>query len=259
MATKKKPYKHPLDEEENTTPTPEEESADTTEPEATAEPEEERVVTTAEQEAKLIEKLNKLLVITKENGATDAEAESALLKAQKLMHKYNIAMEKLGGEEKIEYGLEKMDHIIKASPRWPLSNIIAKSFACRPIQTNGYIAFLGHKMDAKAALEAFKFAWTVLKVNGQALQRERKGEGGSAQLVFNTYANGFLSGLETKLNEQTVALTIVVPTDVHEEFDRMFPNVQKGKTRMRGVADPEAYARGFKDGKSVLGQRELSA
>lgn len=234
-----------------------------TNPELNTEPEEkeeQQVLTTAEQEAKLIDKLNKLLVITTENGATEAEAESALLKAQKLMHKYNIAMEKLGGEEKIEYSLEMMDHTIKASPRWPLSSIIAKSFACRAIQTRGKIAFLGHKMDAKAAIEAFKFAWQVMKFNGEALQRERKATTGDTHGVFNTYAQGFLEGLKTKLDEQTTSLTIIVPPDVDDEFKNRFPTVVSKKSRMSvNPIDVDAYIRGVKDGKSVMGKRELTA
>lgn len=224
------------------------------------EKEEQQVLTTAEQEAKLIEKLNKLLVITTENGATEAEAESALLKAQKLMHKYNIAMEKLGGEEKIEYSLEMMDHTIKASPRWPLSSIIARSFACRAIQTRGKIAFLGHKMDAKAAIEAFKFAWQVMKTNGEALQRERKATTGDTHGVFNTYAQGFLEGLKTKLDEQTTTLTIVVPPDVDDEFKNRFPKVVSKKSSMSvNPIDVDAYIRGVKDGKDVMNKRELPA
>lgn len=224
------------------------------------EKEEQQVLTSAEQEAKLIEKLNKLLVITTENGATEAEAESALLKAQKLMHKYNIAMEKLGGEEKIEYSLEMMDHTIKASPRWPLSSIIARSFACRAIQTRGKIAFLGHKMDAKAAIEAFKFAWQVMKTNGEALQRERKATTGDTHGVFNTYAQGFLEGLKTRLDEQTTTLTIVVPPDVDDEFKNRFPTVVSKKSSMSvNPIDVDAYVRGVKDGKSVMGKRELTA
>ncbi len=224
------------------------------------EKEEQQVLTSAEQEAKLIDKLNKLLVITTENGATEAEAESALLKAQKLMHKYNIAMEKLGGEEKIEYSLEMMDHTIKAAPRWPLSSIIAKSFACRAIQTRGKIAFLGHKMDAKAAIEAFKFAWQVMKFNGEALQRERKATTGDTHGVFNTYAQGFLEGLKTKLDEQTTSLTIIVPPDVDDEFKNRFPTVVSKKSRMSvNPIDVDAYIRGVKDGKSVMGKRELTA
>lgn len=222
------------------------------------EEQEEQVTTTAEQEAKLIDKLNKLLVITTENGATEAEAEAAILKAQKLMHKYNIAMEKLGGEEAIEYGLEVMDHVIKASPRWMLSAIIARSFACRAIQTRNKMAFLGHKMDAKAALEAFKFAWTVMKTNGEALQRERKNDGGSTHGVFNTYAQGFLEGLKAKLDEQSTALIITVPEDVNEEFKRRFPAVQTKKSRMSvNPIDVDAYMKGVKDGRSVMGKREL--
>ena len=232
-------------------------------PEAQAQPEQQEqeeqvVLPTAEQEAKLIDKLNKLLVITTENGATEAEAESALLKAQKLMYKYNIAMEKLGGEEAIEYGLEVMDHVIKASPRWMLSAIIAKSFACRAIQTRGKIAFLGHKMDAKASIEAFKFAWQVMKINGEALQRERKTTTGDTHGVFNTYAQGFLEGLKTKLDEQTTALIITVPTDVNAEFDKRFPSVQHKKSRMAyNPVDVDAYLKGVKDGRSVMSKREL--
>ena len=244
---------------------PEQSAPDTrkTNPELNTEPEEkeeQQVLTTAEQEAKLIDKLNKLLVITTENGATEAEAESALLKAQKLMHKYNIAMEKLGGEEKIEYSLEMMDQTIKASPRWPLSSIIAKSFACRAIQTRGKIAFLGHKMDAKAAIEAFKFAWQVMKFNGEALQRERKATTGDTHGVFNTYAQGFLEGLKAKLDEQTTSLTIIVPPDVDDEFKNRFPTVVSKKSRMSvNPIDVDAYVRGVKDGKSVMGKRELTA
>lgn len=238
---------------------PEVESPTKDQPEEQPQPEE-QVLTTAEQEAKFIDKINKLLVITTENGATEAEAESALLKAQKLMHKYNIAMERVGGQEEIEYGFEIMDHVIKASPRWPLSAIIAKNFACRAIQTRNRIAFLGHKMSAKAALEAFKFAWQFMKNNGEALQRERKGNGETANGVFNTYAQGFLAGIKEKLDEQSVALIITVPEDVNDEFKKRFPVVQHKKSHMSvNPIDVDAYMKGVTDGRKVLSQRELSA
>jgi hypothetical protein len=253
-------------EQENMNPEPEQEqNQDTaseqgnTEAETTNEPENVKM-TPAEFREKVVGKLNKLLVITKENGATDEEAQAALLKAQKLMYKYNISMAQLGADEEIEYGLEVVPHVIGASVRWPLAAILSKNFACRAIQLNRRMAFLGHKMDAKAALAAFEYAWTYLKLHGEALQRERKGEGESTHTVFNTYAHGFLNSLQEKLNEQCVALSIVVPDDVHEEFKKRFPAVQTKKTRMASNAmDVDAYMRGLADGKSVMGKRELPA
>jgi hypothetical protein len=257
----KKNKKQELEQEQENTEQDTASEQDNNEAEATNDQQpEDTKMTPAEFREKVVGKLNKLLVITKENGATDEEAQAALLKAQKLMHKYNISMEQLGAEEEIEYGLETVPHVIGASVRWPLAAIIAKNFACRGIQCNRRMCFLGHKMDAKAALAAFEYAWNYLKLHGEALQRERKGKGESTHTVFNTYANGFLNGLQEKLNEQCVALSITVPDDVHDEFKKRFPVVQTKKTRMASNAmDVDAYMRGLADGKSAMGKRELPA
>lgn len=64
---------------------------------------------------KMAEKIQNLLNKTTANGATEEEAKSALLMAQKLMAKYNIDLAATTGNKELKCSLEQTK--VKANPR----------------------------------------------------------------------------------------------------------------------------------------------
>lgn len=222
-----------------------------------AEPEIEKELTEAEV-TKIKDKIQKLLNLAG-NNPSEEEAKAALLKAQKLMAKYNLTSVEAEGEE-IEYSLEGCD--VRAHARYnALAVVIANSFGVKCIIVNRKIHFFGRKAMAEAAMEAFKFAIHVMRVNARHLAiskgMEPKTEGWAA--FFTTYASGFVAGIKDDLDAQCKALAIVVPEDVNTEFGNRFSNTKMYKNRAGMNGDYAVYSKGYTDGKSTMNKRSLNA
>ena len=204
-------------------------------------------------------KIQHLLNKTVENGATEAEAQAALLMAQKLMAKYNIELEQQTGSKDFKCSLEETK--VKPNPRNnSLGNIIANSFAVKGIIYNGKWAFFGREANAKAAAEALKFIHKTLEAGIRRVCAEHglKSSERGAAFYYNAYALGFINGLKEAMAAQTKALCVVVPEDVNNKFNEKFPklNQYRGKG-MQYHHDQDAYAQGQRDGRSAMDRRSL--
>lgn len=208
---------------------------------------------------KIAEKIQHLLNKTVGNGATEAEAQAALLMAQKLMAKYNIELEQQTGSKDFRCSLEETK--VKPNPRNnSLGNIIANSFAVKGIIYDGKWAFFGREANAKAAAEALKFIHKTLEAGIRRVCADHglKSSERGAAFYYNAYALGFINGLKEAMAAQTKALCVVVPEDVNNKFDEKFPklNQYRGKG-MQYHHDQDAYAQGQRDGRSAMDRRSL--
>ena len=204
-------------------------------------------------------KIQHLLNKTVENGATEAEAQAALLMAQKLMAKYNIELEQQTGSKDFKCSLEETK--VKPNPRNnSLGNIIANSFAVKGIIYGGKWAFFGREANAKAAAEALKFIHKTLETGIRRVCADHglKSSERGAAFYYNAYALGFIKGLQEAMAAQTKALCVVVPEDVNNKFNEKFPklNQYRGKG-MQYHHDQDAYAQGQRDGRSAMDRRSL--
>lgn len=211
---------------------------------------------------KIADKIQHLLDKTVANGATEAEAETALLLAQKLMAKYNIEANALNQGEKVEYSFEPCKVKVNPRSKW-MSMIIASSFAVRAIISGNKICYFGHKTNVTAAKSALEFAHRVMErgltkaCRDKGLEPSQSG----ASLIYNAYAQGFITALKEALDAQTVALAVVVPEDVNKAFEEKFSNRRQGRnlTMKAGRDQYEAYRAGRKDGSQVMNSRSLEA
>lgn len=208
---------------------------------------------------RIANKIQHLLNKTVENGATEAEAQQALLLAQKLMAKYNIELEQQTGSKDFKCSLEETK--VKPNPRNnALGNIIANSFAVKGIIYGGKWAFFGREANAKAAAEALKFIHKTLEAGIRRVCAEHglKSSERGAAFYYNAYALGFINGLKEAMAAQTKALCVVVPEDVNNKFNEKFPklNQYRGKG-MQYHHDRDAYAQGQRDGRSAMDRRSL--
>jgi hypothetical protein len=204
-------------------------------------------------------KIQHLLNKTVENGATEAEAQAALLMAQKLMAKYNIELEQQTGSKDFKCSLEETK--VKPNPRNnSLGNIIANSFAVKGIIYDGKWAFFGREANAKAAAECLKFIHKTLEAGIRRVCADHglKSSERGAAFYYNAYALGFIRGLQEAMAAQTKALCVVVPEDVNNKFNEKFPklNQYRGKG-MQYHHDQDAYAQGQRDGRSAMDRRSL--
>lgn len=209
---------------------------------------------------RVLEKVRRLLALSdKTKNESEAEAEAALLKAHELMAKYDITMDE-ASEEKVAYVNEVCSSKWNMGFRKPLAVIIAQNFRCETYLrgSGGSVVFFGHATDARIAKEVFEYAYKFAMKEGNRMYNENYQTGRPTQGVFNSYVNGFLIGLKTKLGEQSTALMVVTPADVKETFENMSKEFKQSSGGMRqGDFDRDAYTQGIQDGKTVMNGRRL--
>lgn len=193
----------------------------------------------------------------KERNDSDQEAELAILKAQKLMAKYDISLEEVQEEKGPKYSEERCEHKWDYGYRVPLAQVLAKNFRCELFMRGKSIVFMGHKMDAAICRQTFEFAYNYIMKRGNQEYNRRYEMGYPTRGVFNSYARGFIIGLKKSLDEQCVALAIVTPPDVTAKFKEMSEGWKQKTTKMGEATDAETLRKGIKDGERFLQKNKL--
>lgn len=222
-------------------------------------------------EERIIEKIRKCLALAN-NNPSEEEAKAAALQAQKLLAKYNISISDVESlenvnEEIVEQAVWFKDAVKGVARAWKyqLADIVAKNFRCKHFFYGKSAAvFYGHKTDAQAAAEVFKYLFSMgdrlaNRVTYRVLRQYHK-QGQSAQVsgIYNSWVQGFMSGLREGFDKQCTALMIVVPEDVKESYaekSKSFGHMSAGM-RNTGFSN-EAYNDGFVTGKGAMAQRSI--
>lgn len=206
----------------------------------------------------IVEKIKKLLALADENkNNSDEEAKSAMLMAQKLMAKYDISVEEVEGQEEPEYSHEMCEHKWDYAYRVPLAQVLSKNFRCMNYRCGKKIVFMGHPSDAKICKATFEFAYSFIQKRGNQIYNKRYSMGYNTKGVFNSYANGFISGLKEALDTQCVALAIVTPPDVVSKFEDISKDWKRKSSKRLEVNDYESWREGHKDGKKFMDKDKL--
>ena len=210
---------------------------------------------TREDALNLVQKLFNLG--DKERNNSDQEAEAAILKAQKLMVKYDISLEEVQEEKGPEYSEEICEHKWDYGYRVPLAQVLSKNFRCELFMKGKSIVFMGHKMDAEICRQTFEFAYKFIMKRGNQEYNRRYEMGYQTRGVFNSYAQGFILGLKRSLDAQCVALAIITPPDVTAKFKEMSEGWKQKTTKMGEATDAETLRKGIKDGERFLQKNKL--
>lgn len=208
----------------------------------------------------IIAKVQKLLNLADKNrGATDAEAAQALLIAQRYMAEYDIEMADVEDMPKEEIEKVGCNHIDNLGYRCKLATVIAKNFKCKTYMQGNTVMFYGFKSDTQLAKEAFEFAYRyIYRVGNRHCEAIRR-QGYSAKGVFNSYAIGFISGIEIAFEKQCQALVVVVPQEVRDSYEDMaagWGQYRGGMSKQQTVYR-EYYNEGQRDGKEAFGKKHL--
>lgn len=218
---------------------------------------------------KIIIKVKKLLALSEDRGATDAEKEVAFLKAQEIMIENNLSMEQM---DKAEIGIKKIPitQIIENAYSqqfgkiWyknMLAHIIADNFRCELyISSNKYV-FIGFKEDIEIAMEVFLSAFWYMKHNALKLVQRSMKNYGTSKGVEKGYLYGFLIGLKEKFKEQVEkrgwGLIIVKDNSIIERKNEILKGGKTCHCRSRNTRyDSNAYEKGKKDGQQFNYQKK---
>lgn len=195
-------------------------------------------------ENKIYEKIEKLLALS--SSPNEHEAQAALLKAQELMAKYNITIQK---SCEIEYATEGIELIDTGIATIALINIIAKNFKCKPYLAGKIINFYGHCEDVPICVKAFEYAYKTLNKLSSKRYNEFRKWGYSTKGFFQNYKLAFINELKQKFEKQCTALMIVVPPDVEQNFDEFTNGYSTKKRSVSNNRNDAAVRYGINDGR----------
>lgn len=183
----------------------------------------------------VISRIRKLLALGSD-GANAKEATSAVLMAQQLIAKYGIADDEVHDGDGLDpaiCGIETEPLVTAKYWRWYLAHLIADNFRCKvyesyawevSMRTDRYIkrkkfTFYGYEQDAQAASLAFTYLYRTGNRLAGAVVRDLKRRGRSVNGAFNSYITGFLLGLRSELERQSMELMVVMPLAVREKYE----------------------------------------
>lgn len=201
-----------------------------------------------------LEKVVRMLRLARAAG-TEAEAQTALALAQKLMYAHGLEAEDVDGTnveiEPIEE--EMVDHASnRLGWREYLAAVIAENFRCAFIMSHPRSAlnavrlvFVGRAHDVAAASAAYRAA----TVSGETLAYRYVDETGRGDAAFRTYLSGFLAGLDRRLRENVTesALAIRLEDSVMERAEAL-TNAGEATSSTLPVDDAHALRSGYADG-----------
>lgn len=204
--------------------------------------------------ASVVDKIKKLLALAG-NNPSDAEAQAAYAKAQKLMVEYGVQLSEEQGEE-VECIMMECTHPSNNGYRKYLGVIIADNFRVKVFVNGGNqkVTFFGIKQDVEIAVEVFNHAYKYSRRRGAYMERKAREAGQSTKGVANSYWMGFCKGLKAILDEQCKALMIVTPEEVNNQWnEKIAPTMRKGTggVRMKGY-NSSAYSQGYEEGKEHM-------
>lgn len=187
---------------------------------------------------------------------SEHEAQSAIMKAHELMAKYGISH--VTSREEIKYVSERCRHSGNKSFRRNLAGIIAPNFKVKYYLSNMNVTFFGREEDVRIAKEVFEYAYTFACRETRRICKEMRSNYMKTNGVTNSYAIGFIRGLKEKLDSQSVALMVIVPPDVVDEYTELSKGFRTVKHTLSTTGYMgSVYKRGLEDGRTVLNGRRL--
>lgn len=217
----------------------------------------------------IISKIEKLLALAG-NNPSEAEAQAAMLKAQKLMAEHNLDMAQFKDhpQEKKEAVVEYFKGYHNTSWAISLAMVICNNFRCNLLRASGYgLVFVGLKEDVAICKAVFTFAADTLDKNMMKLRRQYRKQGLSTEGISGDYALGFIAGLKAKYREQVEknnwGLILVKDALVEQKTkDIINPNKKAhlGKGKLKASGNHELFTKGYLDGKNLgANQKAITA
>lgn len=211
-------------------------------------------------EEKIVEKIKKLLALSK--SPNENEAMAATLKAQALMAKYEIDLSQVETNEDRKI-VERIycDNGKHEMKKWKygLATIVANNFMCKMFLYGTNVVFYGYEEDAEIALNTFRYLYEAGNRLALKYYNNYRKNGMPTKGVMNTYLSGFKAGIKSILEKQSTALMVVTPQKVKDSFEEITKDAKIHTTKVNIASDTAAYSHGVKDGKNLVSHKMLTA
>lgn len=198
---------------------------------------------------KILDKISNLMKRAKEKD--DAEGQTSILLAQKLMAKHNISVSQVQiFESKSEVNESRVEFGRMIWWYAELAATIASHFRCSCMKHGSSVIFVGLDEDAEIATAVYQGAIDHIKYRRRQMTWASKDE-------KNSYIVGFMCGLDDKLEAQkaeleresdSTALVLQTPAEVKDYIKNNTTSSYKTATQVRDI-DIESYFMGLDEGK----------
>ena len=212
----------------------------------------------------IISKVEKLLALAG-NNPSEAEAQAAMLKAQKLMAEHNLDMAQF--QDKSQEHKEAIVEYLQGyhNTNWAISlaMVVSSNFRCNLLRASGYgLVFVGLKEDVEICKTVFSFAAKTLDKNMAKLRRQYRKNGLPTDGISGDYAYGFIAGLKDRYKEQVeknnwglILVKDALVVKKTEEIANKKAKARFGKSLNRS-GNMELYAKGYRDGNTLGDDRK---
>lgn len=210
-------------------------------------------------EQSIISKIKKLLALAKDKS--DEESHTAILRARKLMLKYNVSESEITGTHKF-YSKEVVNEsVFRTKLLWwhkRLANTISDNFRCSYYikvydKYNKEIRFVGLKEDVAIAIEIYIFSLESIKYHSDVFlkSKEIKRKWKRKHEFKNDYIEGYISGLDKKFREQNISESLELSIVQDELVIQYYNSLSLRNTPLREpkkAGDTAAWSKGYHDG-----------
>lgn len=217
--------------------------------------------------ANIRERIQKLLALA--TSPNENEAKAALLKARELMAKNKLSesdFERAKEQELKKFWCEDIAWTTDSGRIWmtSLCKVLCDNYCCSaswytPAGTRTHqLVIVGVGEDADVCKEVVGYAVGFVEVQIEAMQKRYRRQDPKA--IANSYAEGFILGLEMAFEEQQEehpewGLVVVKPEEVRDYEGKLSSKSVKTK---KSNFDPLAYMKGQNDGKNFNPHKVLA-
>lgn len=221
--------------------------------------------------SKLIERVKKLFALASNNPSATEAAQAALI-AQRLMVEYDISSNEVeDASTKVEQEITEVESDILYGSRkwrWLLAAIVARAFRCesynrhtRGYRTSDSVRFYGYEGDASCAVLTFNYLYRTGDKLAKSAERAARKRWGTARGVYNSFAIGFVRGVQSELEAQSKELMVVMSNEVKQGFREFATQIGMKQTSCSLNAtrfDAEACASGETAGRDAIRSHRLA-
>lgn len=231
-------------------------------------------------EQKVIDKVKKLLALASDGEKSEAESQTAMLHAQKLMMKHKLSENDLqNGQESLEKDIIYSEFGMREKTWYSakLANIVADNFRCFYyfMYKNGdkkyaNLTFFGYEEDVNIAVEVYEYAFNSLFYHRDVYVEKYKNESmftpklSHLEDVGNDFIVGYLDGLKAKFDEQIASnqweVLLIKDGDLvkaHKDWQKQFNKIKSKSEQVGRAYNEGAYKNGYEKGKSLNNANKL--
>ncbi len=226
----------------------------------------------------ILSRVEKLMRLSQNTGATAHEAHTATLMAQKLMAQYHISESRLDLDKQPDRKIEHFAPGEYTEIEWLLATTLAKRFRCRAYRARGQfynpktnrtddgdvIKYVGLDNDATYLIAVHTLARQQLTYDLAEARRKHKTDGGYyARLNAHNFASGWTAGLAKELDDQSARESFTLICQPPPEVDEWCrANLYPWRGRYISSNNGPGYASGMHAGRAfasnAFGRRNIS-